>query len=92
MERETGLTEGAAREELRRAAVLIDSDGAETAVVILDISRGGFRLELEASPRPGEFATLRIEPDQEFPAQIRWVLGRQAGGLFLDPAEQPSPE
>lgn len=83
MGREQGFSKRAPRVDLRRPAVLIDSDGRESDVIILDVSSGGFRLEVGESPRIGEFVTLRVEHREEFPAQIRWALGEQAGGVFL---------
>lgn len=83
MAREQGFSKRAPRVDLRRPAVLIDSDARESAVTILDISSGGFRLEVSEGPRIGEFVTLRVERGREFPAQIRWALGDQAGGVFL---------
>ena len=75
------------RVDLRRSAVLIASDGGETDVTILDVSSGGFRLEIEDSPKVGELVKLRVEHRQEFPAQILWVLGAEAGGVFLAPID-----
>lgn len=83
MSREQGFSKRAPRIDLKRPAVLIDSDGCESAVTILDVSSGGFRLEVSEGSRIGEFVTLRVERGQEFPAQIRWALGSQAGGVFL---------
>jgi PilZ domain-containing protein len=81
------FTKRAARVDVRRPAILIDSDGCVSEVTILDISRSGFRIQISESPRVGERVTLRVEHDDEFPAQIRWVLGGEAGGIFL-----PSPD
>jgi hypothetical protein len=67
--------------------VLTDSDGVECEVIILDVSNGGFRLEVSESPRIGEFVTIRVERDLRFDAQIRWALGNEAGGVFLTPVE-----
>lgn len=75
----------APRIDVRRSAVLINSDGVEAGVVILDVSSGGFRLKVEELPRIGELITLRVEKSDEFPAQIRWALGDEAGGVFLAP-------
>lgn len=86
MSSDGGFNKRAPRIDLRRSAVMIDSDGRESDVVILDISSGGFRLEALESPRIGEFVTLRVEHGEEFPAQIRWALGDQAGGIFLTKA------
>lgn len=84
MVREQGISKRAPRVDLRRPAVLIDSDGREQNVTILDVSSGGFRLEVTEAPRIGEFVTLRVERRQEFASQIRWALGNEAGGVFLD--------
>lgn len=84
MVREPGMSKRAPRVELRRPAVLVDSDSKPTDVVILDISSGGFRIECGDDLKIGEFVQLRVEHGQEFPAQIRWVLGNEAGGVFLE--------
>jgi hypothetical protein len=73
--------------DLRRCAALINSDGAEYPVVILDVSRGGFRVEISEDLRVGESVTLRAEHGDRFPAEIRWALGKEAGGVFLAPVE-----
>ena len=72
--------------ELRRPAVLVDSDGRESDVFILDISGDGFRFQAADPPRIGEEVNLRVERDQLFPARILWVLGNEGGGQFLTPA------
>jgi len=72
--------------ELRRPALLVDSDGRECDILILDISGDGFRFEASDPPRIGEEVTLRVERSQEFAAQILWVLGNEGGGRFLTPA------
>jgi PilZ domain len=77
----------APRVDLRRPAILVDSKGGERDVTILDISRGGFRLETSEIPRVGEFVTVRVERDVGFAAQIRWALGNEAGGVFIEPAD-----
>jgi len=83
MARVPGLNKRAPRIDLRRPAVLINSDGVELDVTILDVSNGGFRLEVLESVHIGEMVTLRVERDEQYPAQIRWVLGSEAGGVFL---------
>ena len=83
MARVEGFSKRAPRVDLRRPAILIDSSGGHFEVTILDVSSGGFRLEVPESPRIGEFVTLRVERGAEFPAQIRWALGEHAGGVFL---------
>lgn len=83
MRRAQGYSKRAPRVDLKRPAVMIDSDGHECSVVILDVSRGGFRLEVTETPHIGELVTLRVEHREELPAQIRWALGDEAGGVFL---------
>ena len=85
MARVHGFSKRAPRVDLRRPAIMIDSDSQESDVIILDVSSGGFRLEVAESPRIAEFVTLRVEHGVEFSAQIRWALGDQAGGVFLTP-------
>lgn len=76
------------RVDLRRPAVLVNSNGDESDVIILDISASGFRLEVSESPKIGEFVTLRVERGVDFEAQIRWALGTEAGGAFVAPVDQ----
>jgi hypothetical protein len=87
MVRVPGFIKRSPRVDLRRPAVLIDSDGTETAVTVVDISSGGFRLEVTEPPKIGETVKLRVERGEEFPAEIRWALGNEAGGVFLGPAD-----
>jgi PilZ domain-containing protein len=81
------LNKRAHRVDLRQPAVLMNSDGVESNVFILDVSSGGFRLEISESLRVGELVTLRVERCDDFPAQIRWALGNEAGGVFLSRAD-----
>ena len=84
-----GPSKRSPRVDLRRPAVLVDSDGSERAITILDISSGGFRMEGAEGTRIGELVQVRVERGVALPAQIRWVLGNEAGGVFLtsiDPA------
>lgn len=83
MGRVQGVARRAPRVDLRRPAVLIYSDGDELAVIVLDVSSGGFRLQVTETPKIGEIVTLRVEHGEEFPAQIRWTLGGEAGDSFL---------
>lgn len=88
MRRTPNFVKRAPRVDVRRSAVLINSDGVATEVAILDISSGGFRLQTDEIPRIGEFVTLRVERGEELPAQIRWALGMEAGGVFLTTVER----
>ena len=90
MRRPTKFAKRAPRVDVRHSAVLINSDGGAAEVSILDISRGGFRLQIEENLKNGEFVTLCVERGEKLPAQIRWVLGNEAGGVFLAAADHPS--
>ena len=83
MARIPGFQKRAPRIDLRRPAVLINSDGDEAEATILDVSSGGFRLQVTELPRIGEHVILRVDRGDEYPAQIRWALGDEAGGVFL---------
>ena len=87
MGRDPGINKRAPRVSMRRPAIIIHEDGFEASVTILDVSSGGFRLEVTETPRIGEFVTLRIDRGEPVEAQIRWALGNEAGGVFLTPAE-----
>jgi len=83
MSRTGRFTKRAPRVDLKRPAMVVDSDGSVSHVTILDVSSGGFRLGITETLRIGEFATLRVERSEDLPIQIRWVLGDEAGGIFL---------
>ena len=87
MARTRGFNKRAPRIDLRRPAILINSDGVEAGVVLLDVSSGGFRLKVSEMLRIGEFATLRMDQSGDLPIQIRWALGDEAGGVFLTAVE-----
>ena len=70
---------------VRRPAIVVNSDGMEIDAMILDVSSNGFRLQVGDQLRIGEFVSLRIDGEL-VGAQIRWVLGDEAGGTFLAPA------
>ena len=87
MGRDPGYNKRAPRVSMRRPAVIIHEDGFEASATILDVSSGGFRLEVTESPRIGEFVRLQIDRGKPIEAQIRWALGNEAGGVFLTPAD-----
>jgi len=43
---------------------------------------------MSEGPRIGEFVTIRDDRDVGFAAQVRWVLGNEAGGVFLEPVDR----
>jgi len=83
MRRVPGFIKRAPRIDLRRPAVLIDSQGVETIVTILDVSSGGFKLQIDEVPRIGDIVMLRVDGSDDIQAQIRWAIDGQAGGVFL---------
>ena len=87
MARMPGIIKRAPRVGLRREAILINSDGVESPVIITDVSSGGFRLEVTETPRIGEHVRLRVDKYDDFSAQIRWALGTEAGGVFTAPID-----
>ena len=66
-------------------ATLVMPDGSEHSVIITDVSSGGFKLSTDITIPIGEHVFLRVERYGDFPAQIRWALGTEAGGVFLTP-------
>jgi len=67
------------------AAVLVDSDGGELPVEVIDLSNGGFRLRTTEPLIAGEEVSLRVSRYGDFSAQVQWVEGYEAGGRFLEP-------
>lgn len=67
------------------AAVLVDSDGGELAVEVIDLSRGGFRLRTTEPLVIGEEIRIRGGRYGDFSARVQWVQGYEAGGQFLTP-------
>jgi hypothetical protein len=82
MIRTPGISKREPRTDVRKPAVVVNSDGMEIDALILDISSNGFRLAVDDELRIGEFVSLRVD-DELVQAQIRWVLGKEAGGTFL---------
>jgi hypothetical protein len=77
------MSKRAPRVDVRKAAIVVNSDGDEISVTVLDISGSGFRLHVTEKLNIGEFVRLRVD-DEILSAQIRWVLGDEAGGAFLE--------
>jgi len=53
-------------------------------VTVTNLTAGDFRLEGTEFLRIGEYVGLQVEHYGEFPAQIRWALGTEAGGVFRE--------
>jgi len=86
MVRTPGESKREPRVDVRKPALVVNSDGVQINVVILDISSNGFRIEVDDQLRIGEFVSLQVD-DGLVSAQIRWVLGKEAGGTFLSPVD-----
>jgi hypothetical protein len=84
--RTPGINKRAPRIDIRKAAIVINSDGVAVKATLLDISGSGFRIHVLEDLRIGELVKLRVD-ETEVPAQIRWVLGEEAGGAFLTSAD-----
>jgi len=80
----------APRIEGRHSATLVTADGHIIPVTVTNLSGGGFRLETDELLRTGEYVALRVNRYGDFPAQIRWALGAEAGGVFLEPVVLPT--
>ena len=85
--RDPTFSKRAPRIGLRLPATLVREDSTEEPVIVLDVSSGGFKLEVSQPPRIGEFVGLRVDKSGLVDAQIRWVLGAEAGGVFLSPVD-----
>ena len=66
------------------AAVLVDGNGGELPVEVVDLSKGGFRMRAKWTLTNGTKICLKVRHD-EFPAEIIWVNGHEAGARFLEP-------
>jgi hypothetical protein len=76
------------RIDVHEDARLLDGGGQSYDVVLVDISREGFRIKCDGhrvAPGP---ATLRVERYGDMPVEIRWIRGKEAGGIFLDSAPE----
>ena len=82
----------ATRIEGSHHGVLVDSAGRRYAVTVVDISSRGFKLHTDETFRIGECVGLQVSRYGEFSGQIRWALGKNAGGVFLNPIVLPPSE
>jgi hypothetical protein len=83
--REPGYIKRAPRVDTRYEASLTDSDGGKIRIVVTDISRSGCRMETDGTLEIGEKVQIEVPRYGTYPAQIRWVLGNEAGAVFLEP-------
>lgn len=64
--------------------MLIEPDGCRVPVVILDVSRDGFRLHSRDELVIGDEVSLQVARTPPVRARIEWTRGFEAGGSFLD--------
>ena len=83
--REPGQIGRAPRIASHHRAMLIDAEGRELPGIITDISKGGFRIKTDEPLMIGERVRVRVDRYGDYPAQIRWANGTEAGGIFLEP-------
>ena len=67
----------------RHPAMLVRSDGSETAVVLTEYTKGGFRLTVSFRPELGENIQIRLTGQRDLPGKICWTNGTEAGGVLL---------
>lgn len=85
--RDPSFSKRAPRVGIRLPAVMLHEDGRQAHVTMIDVSSGGFKLEVAEAPRIGEFVALRVDKSGVIDAQIRWAVGNEAGGVFLSPVD-----
>ncbi len=90
MSRTPGHIARTPRVNVAHDATLVMSDGAEHQVTITDVSSGGFHLRTDDTIPIGSHVFLRVARYGDFPAQIRWSFGFEAGGVFLEPVDLPN--
>ena len=78
------------RVEVNFSAVLVTADGCASNVMVKDLSRDGFRIQVADEVLVGERVSLRAGKYGDLAAEIRWVRGSEAGGVFLGEPMFPS--
>ena len=74
----------APRIDLHAPASLTVDGSNHVEITLLDLSSGGFRLRSEELLQQGERVTIHTGAEDGMPAEIRWVRGFEAGGVFLE--------
>jgi hypothetical protein len=65
---------------------LVRFDWGTVEAQILDVSGKGFRLRSRKELEPGSEVTLEVPKLAPVRAIIRWTSGKEAGGVFAEPA------
>lgn len=77
--RKSGRTPVAGRTQLRAQSWY------SIEVTVCDVSTGGFMAKCLQPVRIGSYVSLDVPGLGPVNAQVRWQLGEQMGGMFLDP-------
>lgn len=85
--REPGHIKRAPRIMTQFDGSIIDGEGRDIPVVVTDISKAGFRFTTSGEVRIGDSVTLHMPRIGGVKVQIRWALGGEAGGIFLEPVD-----
>ncbi|RST30545.1 hypothetical protein HMF7854_06640 [Sphingomonas ginkgonis] len=72
------------RVRLEMPGNIVRGDGTAYIATVRDLSSSGFRIETDARLEPGEYIDLQVGRERAS-AQIRWVMGFEAGGQFDKP-------
>lgn len=83
--REPGQIKRGPRVTTDLKAKVLRANGEELDVMITDISKDGFKLRSLSQLLIGERVDLQVPKTGVVPAQIRWAVGNEAGGVFLAP-------
>jgi hypothetical protein len=59
--------------------------GYSIEVTVRDVSTGGFMAQCAEAVRIGSYVSLDVPGIGPVNAQVRWQLGREMGGMFVDP-------
>jgi hypothetical protein len=80
-----GNSQRPVRIDVSLPALLTTSDNHSMQVRVRDLSAAGCRIDLPSGEEllVGESVTLIVDGNQRLPGQIRWILGNEAGALFL---------
>jgi hypothetical protein len=75
------------RISMQMDAILVEPDGCRVPVRMLDVSSSGFRIQSDSLLVTDEDVLLHIAESQPLRARICWTRQGEAGGVFLDPAD-----
>jgi hypothetical protein len=74
-----------ARVPVEGSAELRQQNWYSVEVTIRNVSTSGFMAECHEPVRIGSYVSLEVPGVGAVHAQVRWQIGKQMGGMFLDP-------